>query len=186
MNPSDTTRVRINLKEKSVEFEGSADFVLEQMKKYGHLIDNLVYSSDDIDGDEDPDQIVKPKEKAKKPKAKTSSKTNEGKLDKTLDLSGGGSKPSLKSFIAGYDAKTNMQRNIVFLSYLADILELTPINIDHIYTCYDDTGRIPGALKQSLYDTSASGYINCPALSDISLAVKGVNWLKDNEKNGKE
>jgi len=124
-----------------------------------------------------------PKESAPKPKAKSKAKSassSNGKLDKSLDLSGTGNKPSLKDFLSDFKATSNISKNIVFLEYLSSVLDISPITIDHIYTCHDATGKIPGALKQSLYDTSAAGFINLPSIEDISLAVKGINWIKEN------
>lgn len=53
--------------------------------------------------------------------------------------------------------------------------------MDHIYTCYDDVGKIPGALRQSLRDASGEGLIEFSDPDNITLAIKGINWLKEQE-----
>src|SRR5688572_5935638 len=90
-----------------------------------------------------------------KKKARTG-KMDEPKIDKDLDLSGGNGTPPLKDFIAKYDPKSNLERNIVFIAYLKDELKIEKVNINHIWTCYDDIGgTLPVNLKQSIYDTSS-------------------------------
>lgn len=118
-----------------------------------------------------------------KSKGKASASAKNGKLDKNLNLYGGEGVPSLKDYLAGFEPKNNKHKNVVFISYLKDEIGLEPINIDHIFTCYHAVDKLPKALLQSLYDTSADGYINFSADNpNPSLAVPGLNWLKGNVK----
>lgn len=103
------------------------------------------------------------------------------KVDRSLDLSGNETVPSLKNYLERYQPKTNVERNLVFVSYLEEQIELDSITIDHVWTCYYYSDlKFPGNLKQSLYDTSfVKSWINTISLDDLSLSVHGRNWLRD-------
>ena len=100
---------------------------------------------------------------------------------KDLDLTGAGKVESLRDFCAKYVIKTNMERNLVFTYYLQAILEVSGFGINHIFTCYRNIPgiKIPGNLKQSLYDTSSKGWISVKSIdNDISVPVMGINHIE--------
>ncbi len=117
-------------------------------------------------------------------KNKGSSKSDVLKIDKNLDLSGLNNAPSLKDFVGQYQPKMNMERNVVFIEYLNEIMGLEKVSINHVWTCYSDLGlRLPVNMRQSLYDTSSlRSWVNVPSIDDLSLSVQGKNWLRDQTK----
>lgn len=186
-----TTKIHINIKQGIFEAEGSEEFV-ERM--FGEFKENIKIekldgvpippSSPTSDSQEASRQSKEsPKKTApKKAKAtKTKGGSSEATLVKELDLTGGATKESLRDYCARFVIKTNMERNLVFTYYLQNILEVKGFGVNHIFTCYRNipNTKIPGNLKQSLYDTSAKGWIAVKSIeNDISVPVIGVNYIE--------
>lgn len=186
-----TTKIHINIKQGIFEAEGSEEFV-ERM--FGEFKENIKIekleaipvspSASASDSQETKDQSKESPQKSipkksKSPKVKSGS--SEGTLVKDLDLTGGGKKESLRDYCARFVIKTNMERNLVFTYYLQNILEVKSFGMNHIFTCYRNipSTKIPGNLKQSLYDTSAKGWIAVKSIeNDISVPVLGVNYIE--------
>ncbi|MCR9241562.1 MAG: hypothetical protein NXH87_09310 [Rhodobiaceae bacterium] len=180
-----TAKVRIDQSSGVIEVEGPVDFVKEV---YNDFKEQKLTTPNASKPKNTAGNGAKKKTSAASSKKNNKKSSSEGTLDKNLDLAGSSEAPSLKDYLAGFDAKSNVKKNVVFVSYLKDVLGIDKVNIDHIYTCFDDTGKIPSPLTQSLYDASGTargGYINLPSLDDISLSVKGRNWLKDNKVTAK-
>lgn len=182
------SKIHIDLQRGVVEAEGDAAFVkkvYEDFKK--QLAQTKVRPAASKPANRSSSQ-AKPSiasNGAGKPKAKgkAAAASKNGKLDKDLNLYGGDNIPPLKDYLAGFNATTNMHKNVVFISYLMNQLGLDTINIDHIFTCYHAVDKIPKALLQSLYDTSDKGLIYFSAdAPNPTLAVPGMNWLKSNTK----
>jgi hypothetical protein len=74
-----------------------------------------------------------------------------------------------------------MEKNTVFVYYMQKKLNLTGITVDHIYTCYKNGNiRVPGALVQSILDTSnRKGWLNTRRTDDISVTTQGENLVED-------
>ena len=191
-----TTKIHINLKQGILEAEGSEEFV---EKIYRDFKDNLETKMDMSSHQEAPPtprapdkpQSTPKKAAAKKPKAskaKAKSSSNDASLVKDLDLTGGGSEDSLRDYCGKYVIKTNMERNLVFTYYLENVLGIKDFGVDHIFTCYRNIPgtKLPGNLKQSLYDTSAKGWIAVASIDDdISVPVLGINHIEhDLPKSG--
>lgn len=131
----------------------------------------------------------KPKSLAAKPKKVTSSAS--GSFLKELDLSGSGGKASLREYTSRFVFKSNMERNLIFTYYLQHELELDEIGINHIFSCYRNIPgtKIPGNLKQSLYDTSSKGWIAITSIDNgITVSTAGINHLEHDipKSNDKE
>jgi hypothetical protein len=181
------TKIHIDLQRGVVEAEGDPAFVKEVYEDFkAQVLQAKKKAGAPQPANDASAKAIKSSGKGggkAKVKGKAAASAKNGKLDKSLDLYGGDGVPSLKDYLAGFEPKNNKHKNVVFISYLKDELSLEPINIDHIFTCYHTVDKLPKALQQSLYDTSAEGYINFSADdTDITLAVKGMNWLKDNVK----
>ncbi|MNM91712.1 hypothetical protein D3C81_1040180 [compost metagenome] len=88
-------------------------------------------------------------------------------------------KESLKEFFGNYAPKNDYERNLLFVYYLQNILEIKEITFDHIYSCYDILGlRISENLPQTIRNTaSSSGWIETKQ-SILFLTIKGSNQIK--------
>lgn len=102
------------------------------------------------------------------------------KIVKELNLKGVNGAPSFDSFYSEKMPKTYIEFNVVSIYYLTKILGVSPVTIDHVYTCYKEVNRpVPGNLMQSLYDTSSSryGYIN-HSQDGYTIPVRGENFVE--------
>jgi hypothetical protein len=122
-------------------------------------------------------------QKSQPSRSKTKSKKtsdNTGSFLKDLNLMGEGTTSSLKDFCAQYELKTNLERTLAFVYYLQHKLNITGININHIFTCYRDIGgKVPGHLKQNILDVSSKkGWLDTSSFEDIKVPVSGLNHLE--------
>lgn len=125
--------------------------------------------------------IQKKAKPTRKKKGKPSISVPAPQLIKDLDLSGGNDKPSLREFYGRYSPKSNQGRNLIFCYYLQQIINHTPITINHVFTCYRNIVGIkaPGNIYQSLKDTAhRRGWIDTSSLKNITVPVPGMNYLE--------
>jgi hypothetical protein len=181
------SKIHINLTQGILEVEGDADFVRSIYDDFKSKMP-LKPSIPAITGVQSMVNVEKPllttsnsnKERAASKsstatKKKVNSKTPT--LNKNLNLFKEGDKPSLKDFMSGYKAKTDMARNLLFVHYLREIKGLENIGVDEIYTCYKNMGlKIPKDIQQSLLNTAFSkGWLDTASLSNITITVAGEN-----------
>ncbi|RYD83028.1 MAG: zinc ribbon domain-containing protein [Sphingobacteriales bacterium] len=134
------------------------------------------------------------------PKAKSSSKTKIGNSE-TTDLSGNKSKKisngvkshkrltginfypsgqkSLVDFIKDYKIKNDNEKNLLFTHYLSEVLKITSVTLDHLYTCYDEVNhKIPENMTKSFSNTKTrTGWLETNN-SNIEITTKGINKIK--------
>jgi hypothetical protein len=98
-----------------------------------------------------------------------------------LDLTPKG-KQSLKEFVAEKQPKTNHDRNTVSVYYLIRIAGITPVTIDHVYTCFRDMStswRLPANLANSVALTAnRKRFLDTANLQDIKLTPPGINRVE--------
>jgi len=89
-------------------------------------------------------------------------------------------KESLSSFFKNHVAKSDSERNLLFVYYMQEILKISGISFDHIYTCYDTLNlRISENLVQTIRNTkSKTGWIETEDSKNIVITVKGRNKIK--------
>lgn len=165
-----TEGVKMNIKDKLKEFEEQVSVIKNpELRKiaFEKLMDSLSGH-----------KRVKP---SRKKKRKPSISAQAPQLIKDLDLSGGDDKPSLREFYGRYSPKSNQERNLIFCYYLHQIINHTPINVNHVFTCYRNIVGIkaPGNIRQSLKDTAhRRGWIDTSSLENITVPVTGINYLE--------
>jgi hypothetical protein len=177
------TKLKINLSEGLLEVEGSESFV------------NTIY--EDFKGNLLQSKPIKPKE----PKA-TSNPTTEAKTEIKKHTANSNQKTkkkfkakkqsivtdlnlrpkdgkSLDDFISELNVKTNLERNVAFLYYLIHELNISGIELDHVYTCYRHLKvRVPAAFYQSVADTGVKGWIDSSNTEDLTLTSIGLNYVE--------
>lgn len=91
---------------------------------------------------------------------------------------------SLKDFYGRYNAKTNYEKNLVFVYYLQNVLKSDEIGLNHIYSCYKHVGeRVPGDLYQSIRDTKKNqGWLDISNMNKITVPVAGENYFEHDLK----
>lgn len=98
---------------------------------------------------------------------------------KDLDLQPEG-KESLSAFVDRKKPKTNYARNVVSVYYLTEVLGVTSVSINHVFTCYKDMGwREPTDLANSLAQTAShKRHLDTADLDDIKLTPAGRNHVQ--------
>lgn len=88
-------------------------------------------------------------------------------------------KESLRDFFARYTSTNDNERNLLFVHYLQNVLEIVEISFEHIYSCYDILElRISENLPQTIRNTaSKTGWIETNN-SILSVTIKGSNQIK--------
>lgn len=89
-------------------------------------------------------------------------------------------KQTLKDFFNSFKKiSSNYERNLVFIYYLQHELEVNPISINHIHTCYLDLKiKLPN-LYQSIIDTKGDKkWIDYEDMSDIKVNRLGRNYIE--------
>lgn len=117
-----------------------------------------------------------PREDAKK----TRRRTRGPSAVRDLDLAPKGKK-SLKDFVAEKLPKTNHDKNVVSVYYLAEVLRLGGgITVDHVFTSYKDMRwREPGNLANSLALTAhRKRFLDTSNLDDLKLTPAGRNHVE--------
>jgi hypothetical protein len=179
-----TSKLRIDLSQGIIEAEGSDDFVLAV---YTDFKERLKFEGPKHAAPPAPTNPHAAANETKPAKVAATNGATKGRkksreslsIVKDLDLSKG-KLGRLKDFYGRYDAKTNFQRNLVFVYFLQNGLEISGITENHVYTCYRDvSAKLPGAFRQSLFDTAnKNGWIDTSDMSNITVATPGINYLE--------
>jgi hypothetical protein len=180
------TKLKINLKEGSLEVEGEETFVTTIYNDFKEqLAQGTPAGADDVDSQRigRPAPSTQPnndkRESANKPKVRSSTSKPMPTMLKDLDLRATADHPGLREFYAEKAPSSAMETNAVFVYHLKNNLGLTGITVDHIYTCYKDVGaKPPSALRQSLIDTAnRKAWIDTSTLEDITLSLRGESFV---------
>lgn len=189
-----TTKVRVDLSSGTLEAEGSEAFVRELYRDFSERVEGKLKSREvekpvttGVDRTENGD-LKKGGDRHKA--AKTNTLRNRTPvLVKDLDLAPKNGQPGLREFVKKFrKLKNSQEQNSLYVYYLAHILELKPISIDHVYTCYKHLGeRVPGVLPQSLWDTARrKGTIETASLDDLKVTLVGDNWVEHDLEKAQE
>lgn len=174
--------VKINRRDGAIEVSGDREWVDE---KLAELAD--VYSASAI---ETPNRDQKPNRQP--PRQRRKSKTTGDDVEKTprrrsgspsrvkgLDLAPKGKK-SFEAFVAEKQPRTQDDKNAVSVYYLSEIAQITPVTMEHVYTCYRDRAwAVPTDVANSLQVTaSRKGFIDTTDMDDIRLEPRGTNYVE--------
>ena len=116
----------------------------------------------------------------KKPRSRKKNNAKQPQLVKDLDLSGNGAEKSFKDFIDEKRPKSNIEKTTVYIYYLQNILKIDGITMDHVFTCYKNSGgKLPINLQANLTDTSSSkyGYIETVG-GKYKMSIAGINFVE--------
>ena len=185
------TKLKIDLRSGVLEVEGEESFVREVYQDYKDKVsqDNFTLINEPVREEAEPKTTVAKPHKVKNSIGKTGSKRKESyQIVKDLDLSAKGAKEALKIFYAKKASATAIQRNAVFVYYLEKVAKVSGVGVNHIYTCYKDVNeKVPGALRQSLFDTSSKkGWIDTKSMENITITTHGENLVEHTLPSKKE
>ena len=132
------------------------------------------------------DQRVMPPTPARvrigKPKQKSRVKTSAGSMPsivRDLNLKPKG-KDSFDKFAAQKKPNSNQHRCVVAVYYLRHELDLSPITVDHVYTCFKHMQwRVPSSLANTMaYVASVFGWLDTRNMADIKMTTIGENLVE--------
>lgn len=177
------TKLKIDLNNGLFEVEGEESFVKSIYQDYkDHILSNdFIPPSAPPTPEPEKKTSGKKTSKGKSTPSKSGNKRKESyQVVKDLDLSSKGGKQDLKSFYAAKKPGNGMEKNAVFVYYLQRIANVNGINADHVYSCYKNVGeKVPGALRQSLIDTSSrKGTIDTKSMDNITITTQGENLVE--------
>jgi hypothetical protein len=173
------TRLKIDLNQGILEVEGTQDFVKMIYDEFKSQVPFEARRGGVFSGKKKRKQISgagEGQEHHPRQKKKPASYS----IVKDLDLSAKKNKQSLRDIFKLKSPSSNMEKNIVFTYYLQKIASVEGITPGHIYSCYKDVNmKVPGALEQSLLDTShLKGWLDTSNLNDIKVATPGENFVE--------
>jgi hypothetical protein len=123
---------------------------------------------------------VKATTKPRKPKNGSGTpKTKAPTLLKDLDLKPKG-RPSFADVAAAKKPISHYERCLVAVHYLTNAAEVSPVSVDHVYTCFKVMGwRLPADLRNAMQvAASTKGWLDTSNMNDIRVTVHGDNYLE--------
>jgi hypothetical protein len=122
--------------------------------------------------------VLEPAKAKKAPKVRSVS-SDDPKFLTDLDLRPP-EKESLKEFVAKYNAKSYFERNLVYTQYFHEIVGMSTVTVDHIYTCYRHMGGKIPAFPFTIKDTRHhKGWLEFTDMNSIKVTRTGLNDLLD-------
>lgn len=117
---------------------------------------------------------AQPKKISKKSGAKES-----WEIDRNLDLRASSTAPSFKEFVADKKPKSEGEFWAVSTYYLQKLRGISPVTLDHIYTCYAEIKRKPPtAFRQTLINTkNRHGWIEPDEHGNVNIPHRGVVYV---------
>lgn len=93
-------------------------------------------------------------------------------------------KESLRDYFSKYTTVSDSERTLLFINYMQNILEISPITFDHIFTCYDLLNlRVSENLQQTVRNSAnTKGWFETTG-GVMTLTIKGKNQIRDWNKN---
>lgn len=139
---ANTTKLRIDLTQGTLDVEGSEPFVREIYREFKDRLDGI-----------GPKERKNGTERRNKRSPESKSRGN-GKKEvrqvKDLNLEPT-ERPSLRKIYRSYKKLTRNEKFLVYLVYLKDNLGIERVTADHIYTCMKAVGdKVPQTLRQIL------------------------------------
>lgn len=145
------TKAKINLKDGTVELEGSEAFVSKYLDTFKREMNSLKVGT--------PIKVTAAKEEAKvetdgeKTVKKKVMKTFQAVVPIPLDLKGNQSKPSLRDFYKQKRPSNPYESVTVFAFYLKENLGIDKIEAGHVAACCKEVGiKTPTNITQMFYD----------------------------------
>ncbi|MGA3059591.1 MAG: hypothetical protein ABSD92_04390 [Candidatus Bathyarchaeia archaeon] len=129
---SSTTKAKINLKEGTIELEGSEDFVIKQLESFQKQMQEVKISKpqEDLKQENSNTKTVTPL-----PKKKTVKVFPQMVAPIPLDLKAKDGKPSLREFFDEKKPKTQQEEITVFAYYLKHHLNINDMQTGHVISC---------------------------------------------------
>lgn len=121
---------------------------------------------------------AKKKSKPKKTSATSKKSKPTFSIDKSLDFHPKDMQ-SAKDFIKLKDPKSHLEKYVVSVFYIKNIISQSNVSIDLIYTFYKHSGwKLPADPTNMLYQTGSKGWLDTANSADIMITVSGENLIE--------
>jgi len=89
-------------------------------------------------------------------------------------------KTALEKFAPEKAPGSALERNVVIVYYLKEVLRLDDVTVDHVFTCYRAMKwKLPSDLRNSLATTKAKkGWLDAGDMDSIQLTTVGTNYVE--------
>lgn len=181
---SGVTKAKINLKEGTIELEGSEAFVTKYIEEFKEKLENLKSPDTSATTTQSIDTG-----KVGVKRRKKGSGTIQNIAPIPLDLMGKNGKPSLKDFYKEKKPKTFMEKVAFFTYYLDKYMDIKEVQTGHIVSCCREVGtRIPINIPQTFYNIQQfHGWVKVDKGGEVaSITTSGINLVEHDlprEKN---
>ncbi|HML02964.1 MAG TPA: hypothetical protein VK487_06285 [Candidatus Bathyarchaeia archaeon] len=175
---STVTKAKINLKEGTIELEGSETFVNKQLEGFMKEIKGMKLPAFDQTSVQT-QPIPSPKGEERQPKKRVG-KTIQRVEPLPLDLKGNGN-PSLRRLHEEKKPKTAMEQLTLFAYYLDKFLNIKEMQLGHVVTCCQEVKcKIPANIKQQFYNIQQHhGWIDVGKLGETAtITTTGINLVE--------
>jgi hypothetical protein len=99
-------------------------------------------------------------------------------MDKSLNLSPAGKK-SAAEFMAEKSPANAMQKGVVSVYYLRDVVGLEKVSVSAVYTVFKTLGwPLPANLRNKLQQAGSKGWLDTSDSEDIRLTSMGENLVE--------
>jgi hypothetical protein len=188
------TKAKVNLKEGTIELEGSEAFVSKQLEVFEKQYQELKKTVATSDTNENTVTDAEKTEPDAKIIKKKTPKVSQPVTPISIDLKAKDNKPSLWDFYQLKKPQSQSERLVVFVYYLKEYLKIEKVEAGHVISCFREVGeRIPD-VPQMFYDISRNQrWLNLEEGRRFAqLNVAGENFVnhdlpsKDNATKDKE
>jgi hypothetical protein len=90
-------------------------------------------------------------------------------------------KKSIKEFIDEKGPSSMEQKSVVAIYYLAVVLEISKVSIEHVYTVFKSANWIvPADLKNAIHRAGSAGWLDTSDSNDLKVTSSGENLVEHN------
>lgn len=167
------TKVKINVKEGTIELEGNEQFVSKYLEEFKANITSKSTNSSNVPA---PEYSNDSKKVSNKPKS-----ARKGISLSPIPIDLKSSKPNLRDFYKSKNPSTNQEKITLFVYYINKNLEITNVLPGHIVSCYKEVGdRLPLNIPQMFKDiTHLKSWIEPSGeAGSVKTTISGDNLIE--------
>jgi hypothetical protein len=154
INLSSVTKAKMNLKEGTIELEGSEAFVSKYLDEFSQEMKNVKMPVVDASKEAERTETERTK--------KHTGKGTQTVIPISMDLKEKNGKPSLRDFHKQKNPESLWESVTVFAYYLKEYLKVGKMEAGHVSSCCKEVGiKVPTSISQMFYDIQhQKGWLN--------------------------
>jgi hypothetical protein len=172
-----TTKAKINLKEGTIELEGSEAFVSKHLEAFEKQIKTVTPAQPpDEDTKKDFDE-----EPSEKPSRKKTPRTPQIVAPLPLDLKAKNGKPGLREFFKEKNPKNQQENLTVYAYYLKKHLKINDMQVGHVVSCAKEVKRPVPSNTPSVFKNiqHRKGWLHAGSGGESAqITIPGENYVE--------